>query len=250
MGHFLYHPKSFRTARELARALRIPFNRNIDHIQRRRSYPVIRYGCSHGNFYRDTHINSPEIIRLCANSYWFGKWAKDNEFNVPYYRRFDWNNLPEYPFLLRRLHHMAGRDIILIRNEHDLMRVPRHVLARKYMVDFVPTTYELRVHVIDGKVLRIFKKVKPGHLERGEIIRTSRHGFHYSLRLDDTLEEKYGKAQELAVDIANKLGLFFGGIDMAWNRENKEYIIWEINTAPGLNSVTLRMYANELRKHI
>lgn len=250
MGHFLYHPKSFRTARALARKLRIPFNRRIEQIKRKGSYPVIRYGCSHGTFRKDTNINSPEVIRLCANSYWFGRWAKDNEFNVPYYRKFDWNNLPEYPFLLRRLHHMAGRDIIIIKNEQDLQRIRPGILRQRYMVDFVPTTYELRVHIINGKILRIFKKVKPGHLERGEMIRTSRHGFHYSLRLDDTLENKYQKAQELAVNVATKLGLFFGGIDMAYNKEEKEYIIWEINTAPGLNSVTLDMYAKELRRYL
>jgi len=250
MGHFLYHPKSFRTARELARLLRIPFNRNIDQIKRKRSYPVIRYGCSHGEFYKDTNINSPEIIRLCANSYWFGRWAKDNEFNVPYYSRFDWNNLPEYPFLLRNLYHMAGRDIIIIKSEQDLMRIRRNILAQRYVVDFVPTSSELRVHVINSKIVRIFKKVKPGHIERGEMIRTSRHGFHYSLRLDETLNNKYQKAQELAVNISSKLGLFFGGIDMAWNKEKKEYIIWEINTAPGLNPNTMRIYANELREYI
>ena len=250
MGHFLYHPRSFRTARSLARLMRIPFNRNIERIKRKGSYPSIRYGCSFGKFRKDTKINSPEVIRLCANSYWFGKWAQDNEFNVPYYRRFDWNNLPEYPFLLRRLHHMAGRDIIIIKSEQDLTRIRRNILSQRYMVDFVPTTSELRVHIINEKIIRVFKKVKPGHIERGEMIRTSRHGFHYSVRLDETLDNKYQKAQELAINISKKLGLFFGGIDMAWNREKKEYIIWEINTAPGLNSVTQQMYAKELRRYL
>jgi len=34
------------------------------------------------------------------------------------------------------------------------------------------------------------------------------------------------------------------------NKEKKEYIIWEINTAPGLNPNTMRIYANELREYI
>jgi carbamoylphosphate synthase large subunit len=249
--YLLYHRKSFRTARSLARLLKIRYNRDALNIYRRGHYPIIRYGNSEGDFgINETNMNSKELISLCANSYYFGKWAKENNFWVPYYSKFNWNSIPEYPFLLRKLNHIAGTDIIIVNNERDLMRIPRRMLSERYTVKFVPTTFELRVHIINGEIVRVFKKVKKGHLENEEYIRTSRRGFHYSLILPETRENKYIKAQQLCLDVADKLGLFFGGVDIAWCKEKSEYIIWEINTAPGLNTETLRMYAERLRRFI
>lgn len=246
MKYLLYHKRSYKSGRGLATQLGLKPTRNVGKLIRSNNPPVIRYGNSDNDFgKRDTKINAPFVIKLCANSYRFGLWCEEHNYFTPRYRRFHLNKIPEFPFLLRKLHHRAGKDIIVINNKDDLNKVNRDVLIQRYWVPYIETTFELRVHVIDGKIARIFKKIKPGALDDGEFIRTANKDWKYSLRTNTN--EKYGKAQALCLKLAKDLGLFFGGIDIAWDNKNKRYIIWEVNTAPGLNSQTLKIYADILR---
>jgi len=248
MNYLLYHKKSYISGRGLATQLGLKATRSVEKLRKLGKIPVVRYGNSEGNFGRnDTKINAPDVIRLCANSYHFSRWCEDNDYYTPIYRRFNMTNIPKYPFLLRRLHHMRGRDIILINSRDDLSKISRRELDGRYWVPFIPTTFELRVHVINNQVVRIFKKLKADINEK-DFIRTSGKGWHYSLRVGSF--NKYAKAIELCLNLTKNLGLFFGGIDLAWDNINKRYIIWEINTAPGLSKPTMKIYADALRRYI
>lgn len=247
MDYLLYHKRSYITGRALATQLGLKSTRSIKRLEKLGKAPLIRYGNSEGNFgKKDTKINDPDVIRLCANSYHFSRWAKEHGYISPLYQRFSMNNIPEFPFLLRRLHHMRGRDIILINSKNDLKKLTARQLDNRYWVPFIETTFELRVHVINGKIARVFKKVNPGAKDRGEFIRTSPKGWHYSLRHD--IRDRYIKAQQTCIDLTKELGLFFGGIDIAWDNKHKKYVIWEVNTAPGLSQPTLNIYGDILRE--
>ena len=247
MEYLLYHKKSYITGRALATHLGIKPTRSIDRLKKRGKAPIIRYGNSQGNFgNKDTEFNNPKVISLCANSYHFSRWCKENGYITPLYQRFSTNNIPKYPFLLRRLYHMRGRDIIKINNRKDINKLTANQLAKRYWVPYIETTFELRVHIVAGKIARVFKKTNPGALEQGEFIRSSVKGWHYSLRTN--LDAKYQKAQSTCLSIAKELGLGFGGIDIAWDNINKEYVIWEVNTAPGLSQPTLNIYGGILRE--
>ncbi len=249
MEYLLYHKKSYITGRALATQLGLKPTRSIERLKRLGKVPTIRYGNSEGNFgKKDTNINNKDIIRLCANSYHFSRWCKENGYITPLYQRFLPNNLPAFPFLLRRLYHMRGRDIIKINNKDDLRKLTAKQLAKRYWVPYIETTFELRVHVIGGKIARVFKKTNPGAKEAGEFIRSSVKGWHYSLRTN--LDDKYLKAQTTCLKLTKDLGLAFGGIDIAWDNKNKKYVIWEVNTAPGLSQPTLNIYGGLLRELI
>lgn len=247
MEYLLYNRRSYKTGRALATQLGLKSAKDHKELLRIGKPPKIRYGNSFGDFGKiDTTMNSPDVIKLCANSYHFSRWCQEHGFLTPVYRKFDGINVPPFPFLLRKLHHRAGKDIIVIRNSDDLRKIPANKLKGRYWVPFYETTFELRVHIIDGEIVRVFKKIKKGALDEGEFIRTARKDWKYSLRTN--LDEKYTVAQNLCVNLAEQIGLFFGGIDIAWDNINREYIIWEVNTAPGLNSVTLKTYADHLRR--
>lgn len=249
MEYLLYHKKSYITGRALATQLGLKPTRSVEKLKGLRKAPIIRYGNSDGNFgNKDTNINAPNVIRLCANSYHFSRWAKENGYITPLYQRFSPNNLPEFPFLLRRLYHMRGRDIIRINNMGDLRKLSANQLAERYWVPFIETSFELRVHVVGEEIARVFKKTNPDAKDDGEFIRSSVKGWHYSLRTN--LDDKYIKAQNTCIKIAKDLGLTFGGIDIAWDNRNKKYIIWEVNTAPGLSQPTLNIYGGLLRRMI
>lgn len=252
MKYLLYNPKSYITARALASQLGLRYHKNSERVADLGGYPVIRYGNSMGTFRRDTDLNAPNVIKMCSDSLKFCRWAKDNDVFTPFYEKIFSQTLPEFPFLLRKRWHRAGRDIIIIHNELDMKhawsKFGQQEILTRYSVPLYRTTYELRVHVVLDNIPRIFVKQRTADVADGDIIRTSPRGWHYSIR--ESLGYKYEKAQALALNIAKKIGLKFGGIDMAWCPDYKQYIIWEINTAPGLSLNSLAIYADALRPYV
>jgi carbamoylphosphate synthase large subunit len=251
--YLLYNEKSYITGRALASHLGLRYHRNAENLMRRGHYPAIRYGNSDGIFVRDTNMNSAKVIKICADSLRFSKWAKEHDIFTPIYQKVPAiGKLPKFPFLVRTRWHRAGQDIRIIREKQDMYRLYRRLgpelFTSRYWVPFYETEYEIRVHYILGNVPRIFVKESTPEVNLYNPIRTSPNGWHYSIR--NNLDEKYQKAQQLVCEVAEKLGLAFGGFDLAWSPKYKKYIIWEINTAPGLNSNTLEVYAEHLRPHV
>jgi D-alanine-D-alanine ligase-like ATP-grasp enzyme len=70
-------------------------------------------------------------------------------------------------------------------------------------------------------------------------------GYHYSIVND--IENNYKVAQDLVLKTFELLGLGFGRADVGYNSKKKSYILFEINTSPGLNVNTAELYATHLR---
>lgn len=248
MNFLLYNKKSYITARSLATQLGLSPVKNVRRLVVLDKPPLIRYGCSNHNFgERDTKINSPQAIRNCANAIRFSEICNTiHDIYTPYYKKFDAYNIPEFPFLLRAAYHRAGKDIIYINSQSTLDTIPIHILRNRYTVPYIKTKFELRVHIAFGKVLRIFKKVMPTDFNKEYLIRSMSNGWHYSLRNNSM----FLKAQQLSINVADRFGLAFCGVDIAWDLENNRYIIWEVNTAPGLSQNTMNLYANSIREYL
>jgi len=251
-GTLIFNKQSYITARALAtklglRPMRLP--ESIAKFAKKGIYPSIRYGssiCDLGA--KDTSINSPNVIKLCADSLAFSKFCEEHEIFSPVYNRFNPDKPPKFPFLLRSRWHRSGKDISTIMNKEDLEALPLDKLYNRYWVPFIPSKYEIRLHYIFGDVPRIFLK-KPGeHTDDTDFIRTMSKGWQYSLQLE--LGDRYTSAQKTAMKVAELLKISFAGIDMAWIPDRKRYIIWEVNTAPGLNINTVEIYASRLREKL
>lgn len=242
MDYLFTYKKSFPSARILATKLGLKVTSNENKIVKP---PIIRYGNSLKDFGEDdTNINSIETIHLCSNSILFSDWCRDNNFFTPIFEKFRNENLV-YPFLLRKKYHRAGLDIIYIEREEQLNDVES--LPSYYKVPFFETEYELGVHVVFGNVVKIFKKIKIND-DSHPFIRSMAKGYRYSIV--SNIDDNYKKAQSIATNIANCIGLKFGRIDMAFLSKEREYIIWEVNTAPGLNNNTAELYSKILREHL
>jgi len=209
--------------------------------------PVIRYGNSNGVFENDTEYNSPDSIRNCGNSAAFSKICADNKIRTPLYTLFDVNNNYTYPFLLRNAHHVAGKDIIIVESKEQLdTLITESAVDGRYHVPYIHTDLELGIHFINGKIIKIFKKI-PGEKVLSERIRSSVMGWKYYLISD---LEQFKVAQDLTLKTAELMGVKFGRADIGYNENDKKYYIFEINTAPGLNSKTAELYATVLREII
>lgn len=248
-GLLLYNKESIKSAKNLAYNLNLyPIHKDESILKLSKIYPIkIRYGNSYFEQIEDTKYNSPETIALCSNSKKFSNFCMHNNIFSPQYSPIlNMQNEPEYPFLLRRNYHRSGRDIVIINSQQDLQQFTIEQLILRFYVKYIPTEYEIRLHYILGNIEKIFLK-QPGPFADTNIpIRSTSHGWHYSIRPNDD-EHRFVKAKELALQIAEKINLQFGAFDMAWSKINKQYILWEINTAPGLNEQTLQLYTERLK---
>lgn len=245
MNYLLYNKGSFISARLLATLLGLKAVNNPSKVNYGKV--AIRYGNSYGNFNDDTSINKPDVIKLCSNSILFCNWCLDNGFYTPQYMGVDKvDKNVEIPFLLRKKYHKQGKDIILIKSTEDFERESlKEDFVDTYFVPFIKADIELGVHLVNKKVVKVFKKVL--NEENSTFIKNQK-SCHFHIIND--LDNNFKTAQSLCENLFEKLDLNFGRVDIAYNSDTKKYIIWEVNTAPGLNKVTAQLYAEKLREII
>ena len=198
----------------------------------------VRYGNSFGKFTKDTIVNSPVFISYCANKLAFSKLLLENGFYTPEYKKLKQDL--EFPVLIREtLSGSGGKGIILCRDLEEF----NSSWVRGFWTKYIKTAFELRVHVLDGNIVRIFRK---DEMESSEFPIRNNVTCHFSLKNP----EKYPKLGTL---ISNLHGLFnderfnmnakFYALDIGWDAIKKEYFIFEANSAPGLNEHTANLYA-------
>lgn len=139
----------------------------------------------------------------------------------------------------------GGRGIVIARSPEELVRAP---LYTKYF----PKKYEYRVHVFKGKVIdaaqkRLVNPARRAEIEntRNQLVRNLENGWIYA-RTDVNISEELKQA---CIKACSLLKLDFGAVDCAVN-EDGQYVIFEVNTAPGLEGTTLRSYANAIQAYM
>lgn len=235
------------TGRNLARNLQCRFHTNIERI-RPNSKILIRYGNAQesSRIAEDTNCNSRNAIIRASAKHRLWQYIDGENIETPrYYPIRDAEKIAP-PFLSRQRIHRAGRDITICNSSRD---IPRNAEFLVPLYDNIVREY--RVHVLFGNVVRIFRKY-PIQDNAHPIIKTSYYGWRYSLsRLDNIKCSK--SMTEIALKCAEILGLQFCGVDMAWSsKENGlgRWIVWEINSAPSLNSASLEIYTNLFKENL
>jgi len=241
-NYILYSGCSYITARILATKLSLIATKNVSKFKHA---PVIRYGNSDGVFADDTTLNSKESISLVSNSLEFSSKLKEAGFRTTVYTPIKDVDLSAiiYPVLIRRKYHHGGKDIIVANSQNELERYS-HLPV--FVVPFEETTDEFGVHIINGNVVRIFRKVA-GSNPQSSFIRSAYMGYHYSIV---NFNNGFNVLKDIALRAFELVGLNFGRMDIGYNAEKKRYVIFEINSAPGLNTSTAEVYAAFFREKL
>jgi hypothetical protein len=213
---------------------------NPDRIKRT---PFIRYGNSSPvSIWDDTDYNSPNFIKISSNKLKFSKIMKENEIYSPVYKR----GLKDltFPLLIREtLTSFGCKGIHVIKNQKEFDKIWRSTF---WWTEFRELSFELRVHILGGKIVRIFKK----QLEEPQEYPIRNNSIcHFSLKNP----AKYPKLD----DFINRLtsvkevneGKFYS-IDIGWDARNKKYFVIELNTGSGLNENTAQAYAQYLYENL
>jgi len=212
---------------------RITVTQNPDNI----NGPFIRYGCSFNVGVPDSKHNSRDFIRLVANKFNFSRLIGANGFHTP---KFTQNvTRVTFPCLIRHtLQSYDGRGIVICKNRAEFIK---NWQEGSYWTPFVKTNFELRVHVLGGKVRKIYKKVRE-EAEDEFPIRNLRLGYRYSIR--DV--EAYPKIKTLVKKLQPLVNGSFYTLDVGWDAKTKQYFVFEANSGSGLSERTAEMYADYL----
>lgn len=146
-------------------------------------------------------------------------------------------------FVARSTYHTQGKGLYIIRTVEDLYKALTNKKRPATMImEWVNKTDEYRVHVFEGKVIRISRK---GY-EDGEII-----GGYITLKPHpDMPRDELRKQAKLAIEAT---GLDFGAVDiMVRHGENhsiEDLWVTEVNSSPGLGGSMPRLYATKIKEY-
>lgn len=134
----------------------------------------------------------------------------------------------------------AGEGIVLIENGQELVAAP---LYTKY----IPKSEEYRVHVFKNEAFFIQRKARKREVPDEKVnwrIRNLEGGFVFAHQDVEVAQE----CKEAAIKAVELLGLDFGAVDIIYNKKKNKYYTLEVNTAPGLQGLTLEKYTEQFKK--
>lgn len=151
----------------------------------------------------------------------------------------NWTDAGEVVFCRTLLSSMEGRGIKIARNSGELVDAPLY--TKLFHKD-----KEYRVHVFKGEVIDyVQKKLRAGApADRCKYVRNTANGWIFA-RSAVSLPDS---AKQAAVQAVTALGLDFGAVDLAQNKSGK-VVVFEVNTAPGLEGTTIQKYADAIKTY-
>lgn len=177
-------------------------------------------------------INNAKSIQLASNKLESLKVLADNDIRVPKVYAPNKVEAENFPVLGRKVHHIAGNDIVLCLQKRDIPEATK--LGCTYFTQYIPKTKEYRVHVFDGQVIKTSeKKLTDPSLNKDPWIWNYDEGYTYMV----VKEKPLPTVRASAIAAVECLGLTFGAVDVIVGDDGKAYVL-EVNTAPGLQTDT------------
>lgn len=106
------------------------------------------------------------------------------------------------------------------------------------------STWEFKVHIINGKVDHVIRVSKDEDYLQDPYIRNHDNGWTFY----DEKRDLHPEIKRVCVASVAALGLDFGVVDIGVGKGNGEMCIYEVNTAPGGEMEDARMYARAICK--
>ncbi len=185
--------------------------------------------------------NSRDLIKICGNKQLTSDIFSKHKINTPIFYKNP-EDVEKFPVLVRTtLTSFGGNGMFVVENNSELFSI--------FSSDSVWTTWldlirEYRVHVVDGHVVKIFKKIFNGDGEDDFPIRTSKN-YHFSIRNN---HEVFGYLLSLIKKVNSAVPLEMVALDIGFDGNTRKYILIEMNSAPGLNVSTAKFYGDHIIK--
>lgn len=153
----------------------------------------------------------------------------------------EWLDSGKHVLLRKMLRASAGRGIELVGPEGSEI-TDVHVLSPAPLyVQYIKKAEEYRVHVAFGEVIDVQQKKRRLEVPDDQVnwqIRNAHNGWVFArdgVNAPDCVTAA-------AIAAVSALGLDFGAVDIGYNSHSKTCVVYEVNTAPGLEGTTLDKY--------
>lgn len=202
---------------------------------------LIRYANSLDVNCKDTIHNSKDFIRLAGNKLKCSKFLVDNDLPTIEFC----NGMPEeYPVFIRKTLNGKGGDGIVICEDEEQFRLNEGM--KYYWSPYYKFSSEYRVHVLGNEIGRIFKKVLKPELEEDKYPIRNLEKYDFSLRTNHNEFPKVNELIKKMNPVMKKVNGSFYALDIGIFE--KEPMIIEINTGPGLSENTAEFYIEYFKK--
>lgn len=211
---------------------------------------------------KSTIINHPDIVEKVINKLSFFELMGE-DVNIPEYttdtqQAFDWASEGN-DVVLRSVvngHSGLGIHMFYAMNAEDYPHFSSywHGNRIKFATKYIPKKEEYRVHVVNGEVIDVRRKVaRDSDSIKNWKVRSHGNGFIFQ----KGNISPHPQVLEQALKAIEKSGLTFGAVDVIWNEFRGKAYVLEINTAPGLEGSTVdeyvkafqELFTNENAKH-
>lgn len=243
MSTKLYSYNRFsKSAKELSNALGIRRIKHTGSKYHARDYDVvINWGSSTlpANVHNATIINSPGCVSNAADKIEAFNILSESGVNVPEYTTSiadakQWAADGSVVVCRTLTRANSGRGIVIAEDAAQLVQAP---LYTKYF----RRKHEYRVHVVNGEIIDVQRKMRKRDVPDDQVnwqIRSHNNGFVFGREGVEAPE----CVKDLAVKAVAALGLHFGAVDIGYSEKNMTAVVFEVNTAPGLEGQTLDNY--------
>jgi hypothetical protein len=201
----------------------------------------IRWGnsCNYEN--RDLNLNPPWFIETTSNKLSTAEFL--NELLIPTVNFYPWHVIPDhYPVFIRHtLMGYKGHGIEIVNNQDEFLEKVKN----SYWSYGINSIEEFRFHFVLGEVVKIQRKVPqdPNSKNKPYEIRNSlTHSFKV---VSPEKNRKVAEYKEFLESIDDIKGFFFAA-DVIYDLDYNQFVILELNSAPGLNENTAMLYARKL----
>lgn len=126
------------------------------------------------------------------------------------------------------------------------MESPQDMVPAKLYSKYVKKTHEYRVHIFGDDVIQVDRKARRLDVQDEDVnwrVRNNDNGFTYCRNVQCPQD-----IQDQAIKAIQMCGLDFGAVDVLWNERQQKAYVCEVNTAPGLEGITLDNYLKEIKE--
>ena len=203
---------------------------------------IINWGCSDAPcWYKGVNkwINNPLSTRVAGNKLLtFQALQQAGNVNIPEFT-YERNIAAAWGTTIVARGTLTGHSGIGI----SICNVGEDIPVVPLYVKYIKKQKEFRVHVIFGKVVDIQQKKKREGFENANFqVRNHANGWVYCR---ENITEPAG-LRDNALNAVAALGLAFGAVDIIWNEKQNKCYVLEVNTAPGLEGSSVKMYADNI----
>lgn len=262
MSTFMYSYNEYSIgARELSRGLGI---KRIAHhnsaFKGSENKTVINWGAKEvpDEISKSRVINPPKNLASTINKLTFFELMKKHGFkNIPDFTTdvkvaLDWVKKGLVPVGRAKLESKSGAGIYFLGDGQEFIEPWSN--CRLWTL-YIKKKDEYRVHIVEGELVDVQKKVLRQHDEQGNPIdpktvdfrvRNLANGFIFQ-RENITVPDKVIQA---AKDCFKITELNFGAFDVIFNQSINKAFVLEVNSAPGIMGTTLENYVSHMKRYL